>query len=107
MVLILFTWGLIERRYQVPELQVGSQVAKTNYIQSSGGESARISIFVIKMVQEIESVQLVIFYTADNRLNSPKSGNYFSNDSFSFLWVIWECLMKQKYFSITSSPVQP
>lgn len=77
-------------------------MSETNYIRCRGGESARISIFVIRMAQEIESVQLVIFHTADSRLNSPKSGNYFSNDNFSFLWVIWKCLMKQKYFFITN-----
>lgn len=85
MVLILFTWGLIERRSQVSELKVGCYLAEPNYVQCRGGESTRISIFVIKMGQEIESVQLVIFHRADNRLNSPKSSNYFSNDNFSFL----------------------
>lgn len=77
-------------------------MAETNYIHHGRGKSARISIFGTKLVQEIESVQLVIFHTADNRLNSSKSSSYFSNDNFGFPWVIWKCLMKRSYFFITS-----
>lgn len=58
--------------------------------------------FGTKIVQEIQSVQLVIFHTEGNRLNSPKSGNYFSNDNFSFPWVIWKCAVKQNDFFLTS-----
>ena len=84
MVLMLFTWGLTERRSQVSEQEVGFYVAETNYIQCRRGKSARISIFGTKLAQEIKSGQLVIFHTADNRLNSSKSGSYFSNDNFGF-----------------------
>lgn len=55
------------------------------------------------MVQEIESVQLVITHTAVKRLNSPKSGNCFSNDNFCFPWVVWKCLIKWNYFFLTNS----
>lgn len=102
MVLMLFTWGLTERRSQVSEQEVGFYVAETNYIQCRRGKSARISIFGTKLAQEIKSGQLVIFHTADNRLNSSKSGSYFSNDNFGFPWVIWKCLIKQDYFFITN-----
>ena len=78
-------------------------MAETNYIQCRGEKNARISIFGTQMVQEIESDQLVIFQTADNRLNSPTSGIYFSNDNFSFSWVIWKYLIKQRYFFVTNS----
>ena len=57
MVLMLFTWGLTERRSQVSEQEVGFYVAETNYIQCRRGKSARISIFGTKLAQEIKSGQ--------------------------------------------------